>query len=181
MPRIRVICHIDLDAFYVQVERALQRVPLGPTEPCAVVQYSESRCWPIPPPIKVTDTFVGVHLDAFAGGGIIALSYEAKRAGVKRNMRGDEARRICPGLKLVTVPVANEKADLTIYRDAGTQVFELLDKQGAVCERTSIDEAYIDISTLAREVLKRGAADAPSEDDLQGCHVLGISDEAVVS
>ena len=53
---MRVICHIDLDAFYVQVERVLQRVPLGPNEPCAVVQYNE-----------------------FAGGGIIALSYEAKR------------------------------------------------------------------------------------------------------
>lgn len=39
---MRVICHIDLDAFYVQVERTLQRVPLGPTEPCAVVQYSET-------------------------------------------------------------------------------------------------------------------------------------------
>ena len=39
-----MICHIDLDAFYVQVERVLQRVPLGPTEPCAVVQYSEWKC-----------------------------------------------------------------------------------------------------------------------------------------
>ena len=39
------------------------------------------------------------------GGAIIALSYEAKAAGVRRNMRGEEARRACPGIRLVTVPV----------------------------------------------------------------------------
>jgi nucleotidyltransferase/DNA polymerase involved in DNA repair len=155
---MRVICHIDLDAFYVQVERVLQRVPLGPTEPCAVVQYNE-----------------------FAGGGIIALSYEAKRLGVKRNMRGDEARRLVPEIKLVTVPVAHEKADLTVYRDAGTTVFELLDRQGAVCERTSIDEAYVDISDLAAELAAHGAADPPTDEDLTGCHVLGVEDAAVPS
>lgn len=96
-------------------------------------------------------------------------------------MRGDEARRICPEIKLVTVPVAHEKADLTIYRDAGTEVFELLDRQGAVCERTSIDEAYVDISKLAAELAARGGADPPTEEDLTGCHVLGIDDSDVPS
>jgi DNA polymerase eta len=72
------------------------------------------------------------------------------------------------------VPVANEKADLTIYRDAGTQVFELLDKQGAVCERTSIDEAYIDITRLAVELAASGETDPPTRVDEAGCHVLGV-------
>lgn len=55
--------------------------------PCAVVQYNK-----------------------FQGGGIIALSYEAKAKGVKRSMRGNDAKLVCPDIKLVTVPVANEKA-----------------------------------------------------------------------
>jgi len=39
--------------------------------------------------------------------------------GVSRNMRGDDARKVCPDIVLVTVPTKNEKADLTRYRDAG--------------------------------------------------------------
>ncbi len=56
-------------------------------------------------------------------------------------MRGAQAQALCPDIKLITVPVAHEKADLTRYRDAGTAVFELLAARGAVTERTSIDEA----------------------------------------
>jgi len=37
-------------------------------------------------------------------------------------MRGDEARKACPELNLVQVPVAHGKADLTLYRAAGKQV-----------------------------------------------------------
>mgnify|MGYP001801674785 CR=1 FL=1 len=45
---------------------------------------------------------------------------------MKRNMRGDEARKKCPDLQLVQVPTAWGKADLTIYRDAGAEVVEVL-------------------------------------------------------
>lgn len=48
-----------------------------------------------------------------------ARSYEARAAGVKRNMRGDEARRACPDIQLVQVPTAHGKADLTLYRGEG--------------------------------------------------------------
>lgn len=37
-------------------------------------------------------------------------------------MRGDDARKACPELNLVQVPVAHGKADLTLYRAAGKQV-----------------------------------------------------------
>ena len=39
-----------------------------------------------------------------------------------RNMRGDEARKLCPELQIVQVPTANGKADLTAYRAAGKEV-----------------------------------------------------------
>jgi len=50
------------------------------------------------------------------------------------------------------VPVAHGKADLTIYRDAGAAVIKVLSKSG-VCERASIDEAYLDVTAAAQELL----------------------------
>jgi hypothetical protein len=57
-------------------------------------------------------------------------------AGVKRNMRGDAARALCPELQLVQVPTAHGKADLTLYRDAGKRVLDIL-ARCAKCERAS--------------------------------------------
>jgi len=78
----RCIVHVDLDCFYVQVER--KKNPELRGVPCAVVQYNK-----------------------WQGGGIIALSYEAKAAGVKRSMRGKEAKTCCPDIRLVTVRLNN--------------------------------------------------------------------------
>lgn len=41
---------------------------------------------------------------------------------VSRSMRGDEAKKVCPEIQLVRVPVARGKADLSIYRNAGSEV-----------------------------------------------------------
>ena len=49
------------------------------------------------------------------------------------------------------VPEGRGKADLTKYRDAGKEVIEVLVGFGAIVERASIDEAYIDITTLVEE------------------------------
>ena len=38
------------------------------------------------------------------------------------SMRGDEAQKACPDIELVQVPVARGKADLTLYREAGSEV-----------------------------------------------------------
>lgn len=37
-------------------------------------------------------------------------------------MRGDEAKAACPQIQLVQVPVARGKADLNLYRGAGSEV-----------------------------------------------------------
>lgn len=37
-------------------------------------------------------------------------------------MRGDEAKKVCPQIQLIQVPVARGKADLKTYRDAGSEV-----------------------------------------------------------
>ena len=41
------------------------------------------------------------------------------------HMRGHEAKEACPQINLVQVPVARGKADLSTYRNAGSEVWDL--------------------------------------------------------
>lgn len=43
------------------------------------------------------------------------MNYEARAKGVSRNIRGDEAKALCPELTLVRVPETRGKADLQKY------------------------------------------------------------------
>ena len=79
---------------------------------------------------------------------IIAVGYEARKCGVTRQMRGDEAKRKCPSIKLVQVPENRGKADLTQFRDAGAEVIEVLAQFTDCLERASIDEAYLDLTNF---------------------------------
>ena len=77
---------------------------------------------------------------------IIAVSYEARKFGVSRNMRGDDAKKKCPHVNLIYVQETRGKADLTIYREAGAEVIKVLSTFSDALERASIDEAYIDLT-----------------------------------
>lgn len=148
----RVIAHIDMDCFYVQVEQRKQPSLRG--QPTAVVQYN-----------------------SWQGGGLISVSYEARKFGVKRSMRGDEAKQVCPEIHLVQVPVARGKADLSAYRNAGSEVVAILSRRGR-CERASIDEVYLDLTVAAEAML----ADNPPEcletinEEVVKSHVLGLEE-----
>ena len=153
-PTLKVIAHIDLDAFYAQVEE--QYHPQLKGQPIAVMQYNPFGDLATHGPDEnrvVNDS----------NGSIIALGYGAARtAGVKRNMRGAEARKLCPELQLVQVPVCNGKSDLRTYRHHGQQVLDVLarsvDGVAVVCEKASIDESYLDCTAAAKHRLAtRGA------------------------
>ena len=45
------------------------------------------------------------------GGGIIAVSYEARAFGVTRSMRGDDAKEVCPDIHLCRVEESRGKLD----------------------------------------------------------------------
>ncbi|NXG62239.1 POLH polymerase, partial [Hemiprocne comata] len=121
--RDRVVALVDMDCFFMQVEQRLDPQLRG--RPCAVVQYTQ----------------------------IIAVSYEARAFGVSRGMWATEARALCPDLALARVPQARGKADLTRYRDASTEVMQVLSRFAAI-ERASIDEAYLDLTGSVRERLR---------------------------
>jgi hypothetical protein len=64
----------------------------------------------------------------------------------------------------VQVPVAHGKADIQIYRDAGAAVISVLSANGVICERASVDEAYLDVTAGAQQLLAAAAAAADGND-----------------
>ncbi|KAH7661956.1 DNA polymerase eta protein [Dioscorea alata] len=149
----RVIAHVDMDCFYVQVEQ--RKKPELRGLPTAVVQYN-----------------------AWKGGGLIAVGYEARKFGVKRSMRGDEAKEVCPDIQLIQVPVARGKADLKLYREAGSEVVSILSAKGR-CERASIDEVYLDLTDAAELMLSEAPPETLEtiEKEALKSHILGLADD----
>jgi DNA polymerase eta len=110
-------------------------------QPIAVIQYN-----PFGDLSTVDETENRVQNES--NGSIIALGYGAAReAGVKRIMRGQEARKLCPSLQLVQVPTSNGKADLAIYRRHGQRVLDVLARKykgiGVACLRFGSSPASI--------------------------------------
>ncbi|CAN6457382.1 unnamed protein product [Victoria cruziana] len=90
-------------------------------------------------------------------------------------MRGDEAKNVCPEIQLIQVPVARGKADLNLYRDAGSEVVSVLARKGR-CERASIDEVYLDLTDASRDMLAESppeTLEALDEETIKS-HIIGI-------
>ncbi|KAG7306957.1 hypothetical protein JYU34_007081 [Plutella xylostella] len=144
----RVVVLIDMDCFYCQVEEKLNPDLAG--KPIAVVQYNP-----------------------WMGGGIIAVNYVARAQGVTRGMRGDDARKKCPDIKLPSVPCQRGKADITKYREAGKDVAKVLQKFTTLLERASIDEAYLDITAPVLDRLKTADISSVTSDTMPNTFALG--------
>ncbi|KAM6182396.1 DNA polymerase eta [Erethizon dorsatum] len=144
----RVVALVDMDCFFVQVEQ--RQNPHLRNKPCAVVQY---KSW--------------------KGGGIIAVSYEARAFGVTRNMWADDAKKLCPDLLLAQVRESRGKANLTKYREASVEVMGVM-SHFAVIERASIDEAYIDLTSAVQERLQKLQGQPISADSLPTTYIEGL-------
>lgn len=120
-PGGRIVLLIDMDCFYCQVEEKLDPTLAG--QPVAVVQH---------------------------GGGLIAVNYAARAAGVTRHMRAKQAQQLCPAIRLASVPNVRGKADTGRYREAGQQVATVLQTFTELLERASVDEAYLDVTQSVR-------------------------------
>ncbi|KAG7393074.1 hypothetical protein PHYPSEUDO_012409 [Phytophthora pseudosyringae] len=132
----RVIIHLDLDCFYAQVEQRRLRIPDG--RPVAVQQW----------------------------GSLLAVNYDARKFGVERGDFADDAKRKCPHIHLPHVDTLGEnrkpgqlfdrthqKAILRRYRVASREIFAILGKTVSVIEKASIDEAFMDVTDMAKERL----------------------------
>jgi DNA polymerase eta len=86
-------------------------------------------------PVVVVQVLAAFHLlhmfildgqyNAYKGGSIIAVGYEARKEGVKRGTSSEQAKLVCPALCVARVPEAHGKANLTRYREAGAEVVKV--------------------------------------------------------
>ena len=142
--RARVVLHLDVDNFYCAVECIDDPSLIG--RPLAVTQGNS--------------------------GGFVAISQESKAAGVRKGdgvgargraqietlrrmgSRGvEECKRLCPGL--VVRPMRVER-----YREVGAAVLSVLQSWGAPVEKTSCDDYYIDVTSIAAVVPPGNEAEA---------------------
>ena len=160
---VHAIAHIDLDGFYAAVERRRLNRPVD--HPIAVQQW----------------------------GSLIAVDYNCRPFGVKRGMSIEDAIKLCPKLECVHVGLigsqpdpsknnkSNAKVSLARYRRASFQVIDIFlkfaQKHGAVVQRTSIDESYLDFTPCVEKYLSDKRLDEINLEELLGTtHVVGTLD-----
>lgn len=144
---LRVIAHIDLDAFYAQCE--MVRLGISPDKPLAVQQWQ----------------------------GLIAINYPARAFGLNRHVTITEAKKQCPDLIMQHVAtwqegddtwayhddafknIATHKVSLDPYRLESRRILALIKEtlpEITKVEKASIDEVFIDLSEAVHaELLAR--------------------------
>lgn len=146
---LRVIAHIDLDAFYAQCE--MIRLKVAEDQPLAVQQWQ----------------------------GLIAINYPARKHGLNRHVNIIEAKRLCPELIMQHVAtwregddkwayredsfkhIATDKVSLDPYRLQSRKILATIKEELPVApiqrvEKASIDEVYLDLSAqIHSELLRR--------------------------
>lgn len=142
---LRVIAHVDLDAFYAQCETV--RLGIDPAKPLAVQQWQ----------------------------GLIAINYPARAFGLSRHVTSTEALKQCPDLILQHVAtwkegdekwayhensfrdMATHKVSLDPYRKESRRILQCIrdalpEKEQRV-EKASIDEVFMDLSAQTHTIL----------------------------
>jgi len=79
-------------------------------------------------------------------GVVCAASYEARKFGVRSALPSSTAARLCP--KGIFV-----RPRIDYYREESRRIMEIVAETGAVVELMSIDEAYLDMSSVVRNRL----------------------------
>lgn len=113
---LRVIMHIDVNAFYSSVEQREN------------------------PALRGKPIIVGADPKGGRGRGVVAgCSYEARKYGVHSAQPISQAYRLCPdGVYL--------RPSFTLYEQVSEQVIDLLRQFTEKLEQISIDEAFIDVT-----------------------------------
>ncbi|KAI0975698.1 sister chromatid cohesion protein Eso1 [Xylaria arbuscula] len=142
---LRVIAHVDLDAFYAQCE--MVRLGIEESQPLAVQQWQ----------------------------GLIAINYPAREFGIGRHCTVTEAKKLCPNLIAQHVAtwkegeekwayhddaashIGTHKVSLDPYRLQSRQILALIKQclptNMQKVEKASIDEVFIDLSAQVHSIL----------------------------
>ncbi|EPY50262.1 sister chromatid cohesion protein/DNA polymerase eta Eso1 [Schizosaccharomyces cryophilus OY26] len=136
---LRVVAHIDQDAFYAQVE--IVRLGISPSTPFAVQQWQ----------------------------GLIAVNYPARAANVSRHETITEAKKKCPELQVAHVKTwkagdteakyhenpdpSNFKACLDPYRHESVKILNIIKKHAPIVKKASIDECFIELTAEVKRLI----------------------------
>ncbi|KAG0650192.1 N-acetyltransferase [Hyphodiscus hymeniophilus] len=157
---LRVIAHVDLDAFYAQCE--MVRLGVAEDQPLAVQQWN----------------------------GLIAINYPSRKFGLSRMITPIEAKKLCPDIILQHVAtwkegdekwayhedaaknIATHKVSLDPYRLECRKILacikEALPANLQKVEKASIDEVFMDLSAQVHSILLERfpeLSDPPPYDD----------------
>ncbi|XP_063712731.1 DNA polymerase eta-like isoform X2 [Symsagittifera roscoffensis] len=101
--------------------------------------------------------------------------------GVKRGMMGDDAKGVCSELQTVFVKESRGKADLTKYRQASSEVFQVLTAKCQHVERASVDEAFLDLTSLVDKRISemQSPIEVPIETLPNTCVVYPLNEEGL--
>jgi len=124
----RIILHLDMDSFYASVE--IHRKPS----------------------LKGSAVIIGPKPHQGTGRGVVlTCSYEARHFGVRSAMPVSVAFTLCP--QAIFLP-----PDIPAYLEASAEVMTLLRSRGFCFQQVSIDEAFLDISSMADFVTAKSLA-----------------------
>jgi DNA polymerase IV (DinB-like DNA polymerase) len=120
-PERRTILHVDLDAFYVSAE---------------VREHPELKGIPV---------VVGANPEGGKGRGVVvACSYEARKFGLRSGMPISMAYRLCPQARYIP-------PSWGLYERVSEEVMATLRGFADKFEQGSIDEAFLDITSRAKD------------------------------
>ena len=161
---LRVVAHIDLDAFYAQCEGV--RLHIAEDQPLAV-QVGTSVFFSS---LSVAD------YDGQQWSGLIAINYPARTYGVKRFTTIGEAKKLCPNIILQHVATWKEgeerwayhkdafahmdthKVSLDPYRLESRRILGCIkdvlpDPPIQKVEKASVDEVFLDLSSQVHSIM----------------------------
>jgi DNA polymerase IV (DinB-like DNA polymerase) len=123
---MRIIAHIDMDAFYASVEER---------------HHPELRGRPL---------VVGADPKAGAGRGVVtAASYAARAYGIRSALPISRAWRLAEAARKKGEPeTVFVRDDRALYREVSNRIMAIVGAGVDAFEEASIDEAYVDLSSL---------------------------------
>ena len=115
----RIILHIDMDYFFAQIEEREN------------------------PQFKGRPVVVGADPKEGRGRGVVSTAnYEARKYGIHSAMPISLAWQAC--LKAIFLPV-----DMRLYVKVSEKIMRIIKKYAPAFEQVSLDEAFLDISSLS--------------------------------
>jgi DNA polymerase IV (archaeal DinB-like DNA polymerase) len=160
--RMRIIVHVDMDAFYAAVEERLN------------------------PALRDVPVAVGADPKEGKGRGVVTTAnYQARKFGIRSALPISRAWRFAEAARKRGEPATIFiQPNMSLYREVSGRVMEILEAYADTFEEASIDEAYLDVSSrenfaAAAEHMIRLKAEIREREEL-GCSV-GIGPNKLVA